>query len=171
MQSLRDKLLQAGLVTAAQARNAERKELPKAARPTPRPDEETDNRPIPPLPPLPGTPAAQRLHSLQQKERDRRLRELAHAGEVPREEGGRTFHFLTRKGKLRRIDLSEGQAKALEDGTLALVESPEPGQIEHRLVRAETAGEMLALSEKSVRFWNRPGAPIGFDEPEPQADV
>jgi uncharacterized protein YaiL (DUF2058 family) len=172
VQSLRDKLLKAGLVTADQAQEAEKKRdaLPRRdARPRPAPDDE--GGPIRRLPPLPGSPAAQRLQSLKQQELDRQLRELAHLNEVPREDGARTFHFLTRKGKLRRIDLSDAQGKKLEEGALAIVESPEPGQIEHVLVPAQTAEAMVTLSDKSVRFWNRAGAPIGFEDSEaPQAD-
>jgi len=153
VQSLRDKLLKAGLVTQEQAKKAEAPPAPSAPEPA------LDDSRIPALPPLPGSKAHQRLEAQKQNDLNRKLREVAKAGQVTREEGARTFHFMTRKGKLRRIDLSEGQAQQLEAGTLAVVESPEPGQIEHVLVSAETAEAMAKLSDKAVRFWNRPGAP------------
>ncbi|MGQ0508031.1 MAG: DUF2058 family protein, partial [Myxococcaceae bacterium] len=46
--------------------------------------------------------------------------------------------------------------------TLAVVERPEPGSIEHSLVPRATAERMFSLSPKAVRFWNREGAPVGF---------
>jgi hypothetical protein len=75
--------------------------------------------------------------------------------------GERAFYFQTRKGKLRRLELSEEQSRLLEEGKLAVVERPEPAGIEHSLVPPPVAEEMFQLSAKSVRFFNRPGAPIG----------
>ena len=59
--------------------------------------------------------------------------------------------------------LSEAQAKKLEAGELAVVERPDPGQIEHALVPAAVALELKGLSEKVVRFLNLPEVKIGFD--------
>lgn len=196
MQSLRDKLLKAGLVTEEQAKqsevdNSRKKAKPNGAPPPPRPrDAQRDSRRerdgaqdrnthtprnysgrpaatpaearIPKLPPLPGSKAHQREQSKKQLELDRKLRELVHAGQVPLESGAQVFYFVTRKGRLRRLEVSEAQAKLLETGALAVVERPEPAQIEHSLVPPETAEKMLALQEKSVRFFNRSGSPVGF---------
>jgi uncharacterized protein YaiL (DUF2058 family) len=160
VQSLRDKLLKAGLVSAQQAERAEAEQ--RAARqPRPRPPAP---QPAPVVPAVPVDPKAQqRLSALEQRQFERKLRELARGGEVAREEGERTFHFQTRKAKLRRIDLSDAQAKKLEAGELAIVECPEPAQIEHVLVTAATAEKLAALSDKAVRFWARAGSPVGFD--------
>jgi uncharacterized protein YaiL (DUF2058 family) len=176
MQSLRDKLLKAGLVTEDQAKKAEVKSAPAAgpaeapkkpsggsyivARPQTRPIE----APIPKLPPLPGSKAHQRLESKRQLETDKQLREWILESQVAAETGDQKFFFVTRKGKLRRMELSDSQVKRLESGELAVVERPEPAQIEHSLVPAPTAEKILALSEKAVRFFNRPGSPIGFAE-------
>ena len=119
-------------------------------------------RAVPKLPPLPGSKAHQRIESRKQQEQDRQLRELVLGNQVPVEVGATVFYFMTRKGKLRRLELTEPQAKQLETGVLAVVERPEPAQIEHSLVPAEAAEKMFALSQKSVRFLNRPTAPIGF---------
>jgi uncharacterized protein YaiL (DUF2058 family) len=165
VQSLREKLIRAGLITEAAAdQPAEEKAQAR------------NQAPIHPLLPLalPGSKAHQRLTALQQLERDKRLRELVLATQVPLEPGECAFHFVTRKGKVRRLELSEAQAKLLADGALAVVERPEPAQIEHSLVPSQTADQMLKLFEKSVRFYNREGDPIGLtraeDEPAPNGE-
>ena len=117
---------------------------------------------VPKLPPLPGSKAAQRMESKKQVELDRKLRELVLTGQVPVDVGATVFYFMTRKGKLRRLELTETQAKQLEEGTLGVVERPEPAQLEHSLVPAAVAEQMFAISKKSVRFLNRKESPIGF---------
>lgn len=153
VQSLREKLIKAGLV------------MEEHARETPR---QTASAPVPSSP-APGSKAFQRKESLRQLELDRTVRQWVHASQVPIEAGERAFFFMTRKGKLRRWDLSEQQAQLLETGQLAIVERPEPGGIEHSLVPAETAEKIVALSTKSVRFYNRKGSPIGFQNDGPAA--
>lgn len=111
---------------------------------------------------MPGSKEYQRIESKKQVELDRALRELVLGAQVPNEPGETAFYFMTRKGKLRRMELTPAQAKQLEDGVLAVVERPEPAQIEHSLVPAATAEQMFALSKKSVRFLNRKESPIGF---------
>jgi len=190
MQNLRDKLLKAGLVSESDAQRAEKEKKAPQRPPAVRPRDERSRRPepssaaasprpttsrpapsrtepasrIPKLPPLalPGTKAFQRLEALKQQERDKALRELVYGNQVAQEPGSTAFHFVTRKGKLRRMELSEAQAKLLEEGKLAVVERPEPACIEHSLVPPETADRMMGLSEKAVRFFNRGGKPIGF---------
>jgi uncharacterized protein YaiL (DUF2058 family) len=159
VQSLRDQLIKAGLITEAKP------ERPSTS--APRGAEKS----IPPLPPLalPGSKAHQRLTALQQLELDKRLRALVMASQVPIEPGSCAFHFVTRKGKVRRLEISEAQVKLLEAGALAIVERPDPAQIEHSLVPQATADQMLSLSEKSVRFYNRKGSPIGFSPAEDEA--
>ncbi|HEX5751089.1 MAG TPA: hypothetical protein VFZ09_32985 [Archangium sp.] len=127
-----------------------------------RPGGEPSGGIVPKLPPLPGSKAAQRMESKKQVELDRKLRELVLGGQVPVDVGATVFYFMTRKGKLRRLELTETQAKQLEDGTLGVVERPEPAQIEHSLVPAAVAEQMYAISKKSVRFLNRKDLPIGF---------
>ncbi|WP_224241827.1 DUF2058 family protein [Hyalangium gracile] len=127
-----------------------------------RPAATAAERPIPKLPPLPGSKEYQRIESKKQLELDRALRELVMGAQVPSEPGETAFYFMTRKGRLRRLELSQAQAKQLEDGALGVVERPEPAQIEHALVPAATAEQMFALSKKAVRFLNRKENPIGF---------
>ena len=127
-----------------------------------RPSPEPLGGPVPKLPPLPGSKAAQRMESKKQVELDKKLRELVYGGQVPVDVGATVFYFMTRKGKLRRMELTEAQAKMLEEGALGVVERPEPAQIEHSLVPAAVAEQMFAISKKAVRFLNRKEAPIGF---------
>jgi hypothetical protein len=179
MQNLRDKLLKAGLVSADQAAEA-------ATVPTPRPvPPPTSAVPksrahlppsgpliavrreplvssVPKLPPLPGSREAQRLESRKQLEQDRALAERVGAAEVPLAPGERAFYFVTRKNRLRRLELSAEQAAALESGALAVVERPEPGQIGHVLIAKDAAEALLRDFPRAVRFFNRPGEPVGF---------
>jgi hypothetical protein len=190
MQNLRDKLLKAGLVSDEQAKRSETESARPARRPDrPRDDRprgaptgrppprevrgHSPQRPeagrhddagprIPKLPPLPGSREHQRLESKKQLEIDRKLRELARANEVPAAPGEHTFYFVTRKGRLRRLEITSEQAGQLERGELAIVERREPSAVEHALVPPAIAEEMRALAEKSVRFLNTPGAAVGF---------
>lgn len=127
-----------------------------------RPPSESLGSAIPKLPPLAGSKAHQQIESKKQLELDRALRELVYASQVTVDVGATVFYFVTRKGKLRRLELTEPMAKRLENGELAVVERPDPGMIDHALVPAEVAEKMLALLPKSVRFFNRPNAPVGF---------
>jgi len=176
VQNLRDKLLKAGLVTAEQADKAAKKAdpAPRADRRPPRSagEERGDGpwmvarvqpaRAIPTLPPLAGSKASQRLEAKRQRDRDRQLRERVLATQVPVEPGDRAFYFVTRKNRLRRLELSDGQAEALEQGRLAVVERPDPAQIEHALVPGPVAVELLSDFPKAVRFLNASGSPVGF---------
>lgn len=185
MQSLRDKLLKAGLVSEEAAKKAEteKKAPPKSSAPPrrdDRPPPRRDDRPPPPrrddrpytpredtsrLPkfaPLPGSKEAHRLQAKKQLESDRNLRERVLATQVPKETGETPFYFVTRKNKLRRLELTAEQAKKLELGELAVVERPDPDKIEHALVPPAIAEQMLKLSERAVRFLNKEGAKVGF---------
>jgi|CXWL01.1.fsa_nt_gi uncharacterized protein YaiL (DUF2058 family) len=186
MLSLKDKLLKAGLVSEEQAQKVEAEKAsaqkaaaeraasrpqPAAARQphAPRRREMRDEvstpveaRNVPKFAPLPGSKAWNQEEARKQQALDRQLRELVLAAQVAMEPGDRVFHFQTRKGKLRRLDLSAAQATLLEEGKLAVVERPDPAQIEHALIPVEVAEKMLALSERSVRFLNKDGANVGF---------
>jgi len=179
VQNLRDKLLKAGLVTPDQAEKAEKTSAP-APRPArrDRPEDPTSGgtpgagplivarlqpaSAIPKLPPLAGSKASQRLEAKRQVDRDRQLRDRVLAAQVPVDPGERAFYFVTRKNRLRRLELSAAQAEALEQGRLAVVERPDPAQIEHALVPAELALALVAEFPKAVRFLNAPGSPVGF---------
>jgi hypothetical protein len=179
VQNLRDKLLKAGLVTTEQAEKAEKtaEAVPRPERRPQRPDRPASGgrgsgpmmvarlqplSSIPKPPPLAGSKASQRLDAKRQLDQDRRLREQVLAAQVAVEPGERTFYFVTRKNRLRRLELSDAQAQALEQGRLAVVERPDPAQIEHALVPAELALALVSEFPKAVRFLNAPGSPVGF---------
>jgi len=111
---------------------------------------------------MPGSREYQRLESRKQLEIDRTLLELARTNEIPATPGPHTFYFVTRKGRLRRLEITPEQAGQLERGELAIVERREPSAVEHALVPPEVAVKMRALAEKSVRFLNTPGEAVGF---------
>ncbi len=163
MQSLRDKLVKAGLVTEQQAREADRKPQTKPPEPDPGPErgprlEAPGNGAKPADGDGPASSRAeQRRESQRQLALDRNLLELVLGSQVVQESGQRAFYFMTRKGKARRWELSEAQAKLLEDGKLAIVERREPGGIEHSLVPSPIADTMTRLAPASVRFYNRGG--------------
>jgi uncharacterized protein YaiL (DUF2058 family) len=177
MQNLRDKLLQAGLVTAEQAAEAQ---VRPATAPARADRAGSDRRPrdaagpliavrpqplpasVPKLPPLPGSREAQRLESRKQLEQDRELRQRVTAAQVQLEPGDRAFYFVTRRNRLRRLEITTAQAAALESGALAVVERPDPGQIEHALVPAAAAEGLFRDCPRAVRFFNRSGEPVGF---------
>jgi uncharacterized protein YaiL (DUF2058 family) len=182
MQSLRDKLLKAGLVSEEAAKKAEAdKKAPPPARvhdtrrderpprrderaPVERPfrrDEPPASR-LPKFAPLPGTKEAHRLQAKKQLEADKQLRERVLATQVAKAPGDTPFFFVTRKNKLRRLEVSAEQAKELETGVLAIIERPDPDRIEHSLIPAEVAKELLVAYPKAVRFLNAPGAAVGF---------
>lgn len=187
MQNLRDKLLKAGLVSQEDAKKAEvrpprpkpplenpqREKPPTTARAAPRRDARPPPRKdfrntvskeafVPKLPPLPGSREFQRLESKKQRQIDIQLREWVLQNQIAPETGGHTFYFVTRKGRLRRLEISEAQAKLLEEGKLAVVERQDPDKIEHALVPPDIAEKMRGLFPKSVRFLNKEGDPVGF---------
>lgn len=181
MQNLRDKFLKLGLVNETDVKRAEET---KKAPPPPKRDERPrhESRPrqeerprhdsrrrdepvasrIPKLPPMAGSKEANRQAARKQLELDKQLRELVLANAVAVEAGATTFYFVTRKNKLRRLELTDAQKAKLESGELAVVERPDPDKIEHALVPAAIAEQMKALSERAVRFLNKEGAKVGF---------
>lgn len=198
MQSLRDKLLQAGLVSQDQAKKAEE------GRKSPKPPNQAHDRPKQATPrrQAPAAPA-KALSAEEQKKReedaafrerekmlnrereenrkraaeDRRkldgLREAAQKHEVA-ERGDEAFHFTTRKKKVQRIYLTPEQLQRLEIGDLAIIDKPLPGELSFALVTREGAERALSLDPKAVRFYNRGfGQTFGFkaEAPPPGADL
>jgi uncharacterized protein YaiL (DUF2058 family) len=177
MQSLKDKLLLAGVVNKT---DVERAETVKAPGPTQaqtrgtladKPRREPSERPtpksaqpsrLPKFAPMVGSPQANREASRKQLALDRFIRERVLSSQVHLEDGITPFYFVTRKNKLRKLLLSETQAAQVRAGDLAIVERPDPGSIEYTVVPAATAAELLPLSQRTVRFWNNPQSPVGF---------
>lgn len=171
MQSLRDKLLQAGVVTAEQAAQSEAKA--EADRRAQRERAQPRHKPTPP-------PPAARVES--DKDRERRLnreladrqksiRALCDAKEVS-ERGEQSFFYRTRKRELRRMYLTPPQVEALQQGALAIVDRPNGNDRPHALVPRAVAEQILQLEAKAVRFWVKSATEgYGFeDEPASAAE-
>src|SRR5919197_445940 len=184
MQSLREKLLKAGLIsedrleTQAEEARGKNGRAPRGGpaggstrrnQPMPRARGENEHparstRPIPKLPPLavPNNKELQRLEARKQLELERRIRELVVSTQLEAPPGEQAFYFVTRKNRLRRMELTPDLARKLEAGEVAVVERPEPDRIEHSIVPASTAERILELSSRAVRFYNRKESPVGF---------
>lgn len=196
LQSLRDKLLQAGLVTQDQAKKAEE------AKPPPRgpkaPDRAPGRAPNRAKQAAPSRPApAKALSPEEQKKREeeaafrerermlnrereenrkraaedrKRLEGLLAAAEKHEvtERGDEAFHFTTRRMKVQRIYLTADQLRQLEAGDLAIIDKPLPAELSFALVTREGAERALALDPKAVRFYNRGfGQTFGFKAEAP----
>ena len=176
MQSLKDKLLKAGLVSEEAVKKAEAAPVRQSAPPRrderpprrdDRPPPRRDDRPVreervPKFAPLAGSAAANREASRKQLALDKLIREKVLAAQVPIDDGATPFYFVTRKQKLRRLTLTEPQAKRIQDGELAIVERPDPDKIDYALVPPEVAKELLVLSARTVRFLKAGDQSVGF---------
>jgi uncharacterized protein YaiL (DUF2058 family) len=174
MQSLKDKLLSAGVVQSSDVERVESAKTstpPAVARPrradnvrAPAPAAVSGALPsrLPRFAPLVGSPQANREASRKQLALDRFLRDKIVNSQIHLEDGLTAFYFVTRKNKLRKMLLSEAQAEQIRAGVYAIVERPDPDKIDYAVVPAAVAGELLALSQRTVRFWNNPQSPIGF---------
>lgn len=194
-QSLRDKLLQAGLVNEEQAKKAEAEAQREArarrqgrgARRGQRPPQQKGREPRP----LTEEERRAREEEAAFRERERELnrereenrkraaedrkrlealRALAERHEIA-ERGEEAFHYVSRKKKLLRLYLSPEQIRALEAGELAIIDKPTPAELAQSLVPREAAEEALKLDPRALRFYNRsPGETYGFAG-EPSAET
>jgi uncharacterized protein YaiL (DUF2058 family) len=169
MQSLKDKLMKAGLVSEETAKKLDERppiDAPQAppmiqfSAPRSRPTSEVR---LPKFAPMAGTKEANRQASRAQLEVDRKIREQVENNKVEPQIGASTFHFVTRKNKLRRLELTEDQHKQLEDGILAIVEWPQKDKLEHALVPTSIAQAIKALSPRAVRFLKGEES-VGFED-------
>ncbi|HWV38280.1 MAG TPA: DUF2058 family protein [Vulgatibacter sp.] len=197
LQSLRDKLLQAGLVTEDQAKKAEEA---KAARRGPKAPDRANRRASDRPQPGRAAPAKalspeeqrkreedaafrerERMLNREREENRRRAAEdrkklegllaAAEKHEVT-ERGDEAFHFTTRRKKVQRIYLTADQLRKLETGDLAIIDKPTPAELSFALVTREGAERALALDPKAVRFYNRGfGQTFGFKAEAPQPDA
>ncbi|MFW5878210.1 MAG: DUF2058 family protein [Myxococcota bacterium] len=183
MNSLRDKLLKAGLVSEEDAARAEaqsaKKEKRKSRQGTSRaPSRDRGACKGPPL------PREQRLtpEELAAAEARRKEREQRKALEREREEnrrraaeqqakaadlrriaqhlcvevkGEEVFHFTTRRRKLQRMLVTEEAVAGLERGELAIVENPLPHALEYVVVSREGAEAVREIEPRALRFYNR----------------
>lgn len=177
LQSLRDKLLQAGLVTEEQAKKAEADKSrrgPRGRRPDngrgpgkhqqPRRElteeerrkleEEAAFREKERL--LAREREENRKRAIEDRKRLETLRELCEKHEVT-ERGDEAFHFTSRKKKVMRIYLTPDQLQKLEAGELAIMDKPLPGELATALVTREAAEQARLVDPRALRFYNRGG--------------
>jgi uncharacterized protein YaiL (DUF2058 family) len=167
MQSLRDKLLQAGLVTQEQAERS--KQPVRPPKPAPRPA--APSKPVRFEPPPESDKDRERRLNRELAAKQQQVRVICDAGEVE-ERGEQTFFFRTRKRELRRLYLTPEQVKGLETGDLAIVDRPNGQDRPHALVPRAYAESILTLEPKAIRFWARsPTESYGFEEEPPEAAV
>ncbi len=69
--------------------------------------------------------------------------------------GAKVFFFQDRKGRIKRMLVSEEVEAKLGTGELAIIEHPLPHAIEYAVVPREGAEAVLKIAERSVRFYNR----------------
>lgn len=106
--------------------------------------------------------AANRRRAREELEISHRVAELVRSNQVTVVPGDVAFHFVTRKNKVRRMEMTPEFKAALESGELAIVEFPSPDKIEHALVPQAVAGQIMDISAKAVRFLNGVEQKIGF---------
>lgn len=187
--SLRDKLLQAGLVNEEQVKKAEeaarREAQARRQGKGPRKGKGQGAATRPPSPPRPLTEEErrareeeeafrQRQRELERERQENRkraaedrkrmeaLRALAEKYEIA-DRGEEAFHYVSRKKKLLRMYLTKEQIAALEAGELAIIDKPTPAELVQVLVPREAAEQALAIDPRALRFYNRgPGATYGF---------
>lgn len=108
-----------------------------------------------------------RKRALEDRKRLEGLRALCDKFEVT-ERGDEAFHFTSRKKKVMRMYLTPEQLTALENGELAIVDKPMPGELATALVTREAAEEAVKLDPKAIRFYNRGGGETyGFKRDAP----
>lgn len=171
MQSLRDKLLKAGLVTEEQAKKSERdgKSGPKkthrqaeqkvsleeqqrrdafAAHAAEQAEERRKEE-------------AKRAEAKMQSERARRLRQIVESQRIS-DPGASLFHYVRRSGKIGRLAIGLETQKLLESGAAAVVD--DPGSPDCAVVPAEAAKRIYEVDPQSIRFWCGPDKPIGYSD-------
>ncbi|MEL7368921.1 MAG: DUF2058 family protein [Myxococcota bacterium] len=160
MQSLRDQLLKAGLVTKEQAQKAEgggnRRRKRRGGRSRGKPAEgaateakQGETKPVK----KPGDQPVNRMVDLSipgmleimQAIETHRLREDV-TGEVP-------FYFTLRDQRVRKLFVTHEISRGLEAGRLAIVENGDPDK--HIIVTADAVSPIRAASPEAVRFFNQ----------------
>ncbi len=175
--NLRDKLLQAGLVSEDEARKSEeaqarrpKKNFRPRRKPRPREDAEIEAS-LQLTPEEIAASAAKKAERSRQAElkqernanRKRAAADRRRAEDVRRVAGAlglettgtETFFFQTRKGKIQRILLDAKLREQIESGALAIIEHPLPHAVEFVIVPREGAEAVLGIDPRAVRFYNR----------------
>lgn len=171
MQSLRDKLLKAGLVSEEQAKKAEKETKPEKgkthrAREQEISEEEKQRRAAfaareAELAEERRKEEAKRAEARMQSERARRLRQIVESNKIS-DPGASMFHYVRRSGKIGRLAIGLETQKLLESGAAAVVD--DPGSPDCAIVPAEAAKRVYEVDPQSIRFWCGPDKPIGYSD-------
>lgn len=173
MQSLRDQLLKAGLVTAEQAErsaNADRKRQGRGGRggegrgdgpkPERTPDKAGDkaqdkpaDKPKAQPPRRPNNGPIPRMIDLSDPVRLKILQAIEAHRFRGDPQGDQPFYFTLRDGRVRKLFVNPAVSKELEGGVLAIVENGDADQ--HIIVAAEAVSAIRDADPEAVRFSNR----------------
>lgn len=141
MQSLRDQLLKAGVVTKEQVTQVESQQKPRRKKPKNR-----DN----------GRRAARATPNRMVDLTDPVLLQIAQAIETNKvlepTRGEHAFNFALRDGRVRKMFVTNAISKRLESGELAIVENGAPDQ--HIIVKATAVPAITGVDAEAVRFHN-----------------
>lgn len=146
MQSLRDQLLKAGLVTEEQVSKVESQ---RRARP------KKKKKPMQASKPTKKELAAQPLNRMVDTSDPARL-EILQAVEIHRVRGNTRgdveFYFPLRDGRVRKLFVSQQISGGLASGRLAIVENGAPDS--HIIVSCEAVAQIRNADADAVRFFN-----------------
>lgn len=141
MQSLRDQLLKAGVVTKEQVTQVEAQKRPRRKKPKSR-----DN----------GRSKAGQAPNRMVDLSDPILLQIAQAIETNKvlepTRGEHAFSFALRDGRIRKTFVTTATSKRLESGDLAIVENGAPDQ--HIIVKASAVAAITTADPEAVRFHN-----------------
>ena len=161
MNDLREKLLKAGVVDKKQVRQAKHQErVKRKEKGREMMEQEKKDR---------DAELEDRMEATRQEDRERegerqeesnnqdpvaQLLEIAQAGAV-REGlfGNRRFHFVTRKGLIPFLEMSDDLAKRIELGGAAIAELPGEDVEKYIVITVQAAARMKEIDPESVRFW------------------
>ena len=142
MQSLRDQLLKAGIVTKEQVTQVESQKRPRRKKSKNRDDGRSK--------------AAANQPNRNVDLSDPTLLQIAQAIELHRVKeptrGDHPFHFSLRDGRVRKMFITSATQKRLEAGELAIVENGSAD--EHTIVKAKAIPAVTSADPEAVRFHN-----------------
>ncbi len=176
MGSLKDQMLQAGLVSRRQVDHQERvarTKKKKAKHGALDPEEEARKAAL-------AAQAEEAARAQAERVEEERLRRLEHEGRVrvrnlllrpstfDSRPGQRRFHYLTRGGGIQWFWVTGTTGQMLESGLLGVAEEPFGSEPVFRLVERDTLAAIQVADPRWIRFWNghpdHAGLPVGEDE-------
>lgn len=152
MQSLRDQLLKAGLVTQDQVTKVEATEANKAKRKRrKKPSSKGPARPRSPEDKAPSAPI--RTVDLTEPNRLRIFQAIERHRVRGETRGEMEFYFKLRDNRVRKMYVSKEISGGLQSGRLAIVENGEPEK--HIIVGCDAVAPIAEIDPGMVRFFNQ----------------